>query len=152
MQTWGKPAVFFSWAMSVHNEISRDHSVNFAWPCNLWTRMNSAVERRSCTKSGSLNEWVSILAATLFCSFVTNVTGIKFYEGHLHLRSVTRVLFEREFSNPHDSNAILVKLVLPEDCVILGHLERRVSSIIAPLMKSGWVHYAWVRFHWISMV
>ena len=32
---------------------------------------------------------------------------------HLHLRSVKHVLFEREFSNPHDSNAILVKLVLP---------------------------------------
>ena len=73
-------------------------------------------------------------SATLFCSFVANVTGIKFYEGHLHLQSVMRVLFEREFSNPHDSNAILVKLVLPEDCVILGHLERRVSSTIAPLM------------------
>ena len=42
--------------------------------------------------------------AVLFQSFIANVDGIKFYEGHLHLRSVMRVLFERELSNPHDSN------------------------------------------------
>ena len=29
---------------------------------------------------------------------------------------------------------ILVKLVVPEDYVILGHLERRASSTVAPLM------------------
>ena len=61
-------------------------------------------------------------SATLCCSFVANVDGIKFYEGHLHLRSVMRVLFEREFSKPHDSNAILVKLVLPTG--LFGVYER----------------------------
>ena len=35
-------------------------------------------------------------SATLFCSFVANVKGIKFYEGHIHLQSLTPV-FVAEF-------------------------------------------------------
>ena len=65
--------------------------------------------------------------AVLFQSFIANVDGIKFYEGHLHLRSVMRVLFERELSNPHDSNGILVKLVLPTG--LCGVYERTTTHI-----------------------
>ena len=54
------------------------------------------------------------------------------------------IQFEREFSNPHDNNAILVKLVLPEDCVILGHLERCGSSTIAPLNLAGFIMHGCV--------
>ena len=76
--------------------------------------MNSAVEKAVNLVAPNLGVNGGY-SATLCCSFVANVDGIKFYEGHLHLRSIMRVLFEREFSNPYDSNAILVRLVLPTE-------------------------------------
>ena len=42
-------------------------------------------------------------------------------------RLVMRVLFERELSNPHDSNGILVKLVLPTG--LCGVYERTTTHI-----------------------
>ena len=74
--------------------------------------MNSAVEKAVNLVAPNLGANGGVFSdAVLFLR--SKCDGIKFYKGHLHLRSVMRVLFEREFSNPHDSNAILVKLVLP---------------------------------------
>ena len=50
-------------------------------------------------------------SSTLFCSLEANVTGIKFYEGLVHLQSLCRVEF--------------VIRVLPEKRVVLGHVEKQ---------------------------
>jgi len=43
-------------------------------------------------------------STSLFCSLKASVTGIKFYEGQVHLQSLMYVEFEREFGNPYDSH------------------------------------------------
>ena len=62
-------------------------------------------------------------SSTLFCSLEANVTGIKFYEGLVHLQSLCRVEF--------------VIRVLPEKRVVLGHVEKRVgaATISLPPLK-----------------
>ena len=67
-------------------------------------------------------------SSTLFCSLEENVTGIKFYEGLVHLQSLCRVEFERDY---------FVIRVLPEKRVVLGHVEKRVgaATISLPPLK-----------------
>ena len=76
-------------------------------------------------------------SSTLFCSLEVNVTGIKFYEGLVHLQSLCRVEFERDYSCLQDKNAIFVIRVLPEKRVVLGHVEKRVgaATISLPPLK-----------------
>ena len=73
-------------------------------------------------------------STTLFCSFEANVEGIKFYEGHLRLQSLMRVVLVRDLGNTHDCSAVAVKLVRPYGNALLGHLERHVAAAIASLM------------------
>ena len=62
-------------------------------------------------------------SSSLFCSLEANVTGIKFYEGLVHLQSLCRVEF--------------VIRVLPEKRVVLGHVEKRIgaATISLPPLK-----------------
>ena len=62
--------------------------------------------------------------------------GIKFYDGLAHLQPLQPVLLERDYTNLHDSNSISVKIVLLNRSAKLGHLERKVAAVLAPLMDS----------------
>ena len=76
-------------------------------------------------------------SSTLFCSLEANVTGIKFYEGLVHLQSLCRVEFERDYSCLQDKYEIFVIRVIPEKRVVLGHVEKRVgaATISLPPLK-----------------
>ena len=50
-------------------------------------------------------------------------------EGCVYLQSQTHVQFEWEFSNLQDNNAILVKLILTEDCVVYTESPREVCHL-----------------------
>ena len=68
------------------------------------------------------------------CSFEANVVGIKFYEGHLRLQSLMRVVLVRNLGNTHDCSTVAVKLAPPYGNALLGRLERHVAAAIASLM------------------
>ena len=71
--------------------------------------------------------------AVEYCSFTAKVMGIKFYTGLGKLHSMMNVRIKREFGNVHDANAILVQLKSGE---MLGHLEQKHASVLAPIMDS----------------
>lgn len=75
-------------------------------------------------------------SASLFCSLKASVTGIKFYEGRVHLRSLMCVEFEQEFGNPYDRHAVLVKL---SSCIAAGTI---VFLLILEQMSSDLVSVA----------
>ena len=68
-------------------------------------------------------------SSTLFCSFEANVVGLKFYEGHLHLQCLMRVVLMRDFGNTHDCSAVAVKFAPLYGNVLLGHLERHMTKV-----------------------
>lgn len=69
-----------------------------------------------------------------YCSCSVLVNGIKFYNGLAKLHTMMNVYLKREPSNVHDSNSILVMLKSGE---ILGHLEKKYASVLAPVMDSN---------------
>ena len=66
-----------------------------------------------------------------YCSVTANVMGIKFYRGVVRMSSMMHVYLERETHNQFDHNSIRVVLKSGE---MLGHLERKVADVLAPLM------------------
>ena len=66
-----------------------------------------------------------------YCSVTTNIMGIKFYHGVVRMSSMMHVYLERETHNQFDHNSIRVVLKSGE---MLGHLERKVADVLAPLM------------------
>ena len=54
--------------------------------------------------------------------------GIKFYHGVVRMSSMMHVYLERETHNHFDHNSIL------KSGEMLGHLERKVADVLAPLM------------------
>ena len=63
-----------------------------------------------------------------YCSVTANVMGIKFYHGVVRMSSMMHVYLERETHNHFDHNSIL------KSGEMLGHLERKVADVLAPLM------------------
>ena len=70
----------------------------------------------------------------LCCSFCANVVGIKFYPGIKHLEPVVCVYLCREPDNIHDSNAVKAYIGECSSSKALGHLEKDIASVIAPMM------------------
>ena len=66
-----------------------------------------------------------------YCSVTANVMGIKFYHGVVRMSSMMHVYLERETHNQFDHNSIRVVLKSGE---MLGHLERKIADVLAPLM------------------
>ena len=69
-----------------------------------------------------------------YCSCSAMVNGVKFYNGLASLHTMMDVHLKREPSNAHDANAILVKLKSGE---ILGHLEEKYATVLAPVIDSN---------------
>ena len=77
----------------------------------------------------------------LYCSFSANVVGIKFYPGIKYLKSIVPVYLCREPDNIHDSDAVMAYIDIGESrssmpTIALGHLEKNVASVIAPMMAA----------------
>ena len=75
-------------------------------------------------------------SSDLYCSFQANVE-IKFYPGYQHLKSVMPVFLHREPGNFYHRDA--VKVYINSDrgsSKALGHLEKHVASVIAPMMDN----------------
>ena len=72
----------------------------------------------------------------LYCSFQANITGIKFYPGYHCLKSCVPVRLHREPGNVHDGDAVMAYIESGSKYVELGHLEKDVAKVLAPMMDS----------------
>ena len=71
---------------------------------------------------------------------MANVSGIMFYDGLPHLKSLQHVQLERDRSSFQDTNAIsyyTAKPIFPDCTVVLGHLEKNIAAALAPMMDKN---------------
>ncbi|KAI3788458.1 hypothetical protein L2E82_01226 [Cichorium intybus] len=66
---------------------------------------------------------------------VANIVGIQYYSGRISGREMVGLV--REPLNPFDSNAIKVVNTRTDQ---VGHIEKKVASVLAPLIDSNLVH------------
>lgn len=95
--------------------------------------------------------------ATIPTSFDVNVVGLTFASGYpANLHDLERQALEgnvweleliREPSNPHDANAIIVRVAA--DMETLGHIPAAVAARLAPEMDAG---VAWSVTKWQVLV
>ncbi|KAD3336225.1 hypothetical protein R6Q59_028546 [Mikania micrantha] len=66
---------------------------------------------------------------------IANIVGLQYYSGRISGRELVGLV--REPLNPFDSNAIKV---FNTRTIQVGHIEKKVSSVLAPLIDSNLVH------------
>ncbi|PON67600.1 Cdk-activating kinase assembly factor [Parasponia andersonii] len=87
----------------------------------------------SSSSKDSLSQSLSSSSETYMLGFViANIVGIQYYSGTISGREMVGLV--REPLNPYDSNAIKV---LNTRMVQVGHIERVVAAILAPLIDSN---------------
>ena len=72
-----------------------------------------------------------------YCPLVcleAKISGVCFYDGLQVLRPFLTISLKREIGNVKDANSILVESA--EEKMTLGHLEKNVAAVFAPLMDN----------------
>ena len=61
------------------------------------------------------------------CSFESQIKGVMFYDGRVHLRTFSTVIFERDYNNSRHKRAFFAKL---EEGDVLGHVTWKVAEVL----------------------